>query len=221
MTVKNSDKYLIIGDVHGRYNEMMALFEAAPKDRQIIFIGDYIDRGPDSSRVVSFVKKQIELGAIALRGNHEDMILKAYGSDEINETYAGQHFMNGGVSTIASFLGNENSYNYKLFHQYVQDNLLDFIKGLKITFHTEDFLCVHAGVYPRLPLEEQRRDDIIWIRDAFLSAPAEDFYGYPLIIHGHSHEEVLKHEHRINTYQHGFVTGLLMPEREILQIKNQ
>ena len=95
-------RYFVIGDIHGHFDELVELLKSWDEAaEQLVFLGDYIDRGPDSSKVVALVKELVETkGAIALKGNHEDM-LKEFLEDPI---FNAEHYLlQGGYQTMLSY----------------------------------------------------------------------------------------------------------------------
>ncbi len=144
-----------IGDIHGMFEPLVRLFQKLPlkSDDTLIFLGDYIDRGPNSREVVEFLENlKKQHNTILLMGNHEDMMLKCLEhGDCINWEF------NGAGATIRSFGSIEN----------IKEKL-DFFKSLKL-YHIEDkFLFVHGGVKPGVPLRDQPKHEMLWIRDEFI-----------------------------------------------------
>ncbi|NEO92965.1 MAG: serine/threonine protein phosphatase [Moorea sp. SIO3G5] len=163
---------IVIGDVHGHYNPLMALLDAiAPtSDDTVYFLGDLIDRGPMSSQVVEFVKQNAHP---CLLGNHELMLLEIIGNNSVPNSTRQAWLYSGGESTI-------NSYGGKV----CQDHL-DWIKTLPTYIDLGDTWLVHAGVNPRMTIEEQTVEQFCWIRDEFHSM-REPYFLDKLIITGHT-----------------------------------
>ena len=144
-----------VGDVHGMYDRLLKLIEKLPisEEDEIVFLGDYIDRGPSSKEVVDLL---IDLSknykTTFIKGNHEDMMLKCL---KIGDCLTWQ--FNGASATIRSF-GNVGEIK----------NYLDFFESLKTFYEKGIFLMVHGGVRPGVPLEEQDEFDMLWIRDEFI-----------------------------------------------------
>ncbi len=160
-----------IGDVHGMYDELLELLRTLPLNDgdELIFLGDYVDRGPSSKNVVDFLdtlkgKYEVTL----LKGNHEDMLLNC-----IDKGECGVWHFNGAYATIRSFGGIEKIKDY-----------LNFLKSLK-TFHIKrNFLFVHAGVKPGVDLKSQKEWDMLWIRDEFIFSK-NPLPGY-IVVFGHT-----------------------------------
>ena len=158
-------KIFAIGDIHGCYDRLLVLMKKIPIDYTqdtLVFMGDYIDRGSQSVEVVDYLiklKKHIS-GIIFLKGNHEDMLDKFIsGADRFT------YLLNGGQQTLDSYLTKpvpSESFPIPLDH-------LDFFKSLRLFYETEEFIFVHAGLRPRVPLESQNTEDLLWIRDKFIS----------------------------------------------------
>lgn len=105
----HSGRLLVMGDVHGQYEKMLnvlSLCEYRPAVDRLILLGDYVDRGPDSRRVVSEVLRLVQLGAVALYGNHEDLMRQALRNRKqgyLNPVELEQWFANGGETTLDSY----------------------------------------------------------------------------------------------------------------------
>lgn len=160
----------VVGDIHGCLDELAYLLEhlpLEPSDR-IVFLGDYVDRGPDPKGVVSYLIERRDRGdqeLIFLKGNHEDMFLSYLG-------LAGQHgdmfLFNGGGSTLVSYGAAPANSSAEEALSLIPPSHLDFFLGLKTTFLIEPFLCVHGGVQPSKSLGEQTEEELLWIRDEFI-----------------------------------------------------
>ncbi len=158
-----------IGDIHGCISNLMTIMDMIDIDIQndtLIFIGDYIDRGPDSRGVVDFVlelKKNIE-HVICLLGNHEQMFL-----DYINDgnVYKEMFLINGGDYTVSSYGVVETADKSRV---NVPGSHMEFFTSLLPHYETEDYIFVHAGLKPAIPLEKQDIKDLIWIRHEFINS---------------------------------------------------
>jgi serine/threonine protein phosphatase 1 len=143
---------------------------------QLIFIGDYIDRGSSSLEVVDYLvdlKKKLP-DTIFLKGNHEDM-LENYldGSDRFT------YLLNGGQRTLDAYLNRPNNPG-----EYpVPPAHLKFFKSLHLYYQTDDYIFVHAGLRKKVPLESQKTVDLLWIRDEFIFS---DFDFGKRVIFGHT-----------------------------------
>ena len=172
-------KTFVIGDIHGCFDKLCALMNKIPinfKQDQLIFIGDYIDRGSGSLEVVDYLidlKKRVP-GIIFLKGNHEDM-LENYldGSDRFT------YLLNGGQRTLDEYLSrtkNPGKYPVPPAH-------LEFFNSLHLYYQTDDYIFVHAGLRKKVSLESQKKVDLLWIRDEFIST---DFNFGKRVIFGHT-----------------------------------
>jgi serine/threonine protein phosphatase 1 len=160
----------VIGDIHGCIDELRRLVEALPlrSGDSLIFLGDYIDRGPDSAGVVAYLialqSELREISLVFLKGNHEDMLLSYLG-------LAGQHgdmfLVNGGKATLASYGLSDSVYPEEALPAIPTEHLR-FYKGLQLYYLMDSFLCVHAGVHPQKLLAEQTEEELLWIRNAFI-----------------------------------------------------
>lgn len=183
-----------MSDMHGHDYAVRALLEYAhvdlSKDR-LRFLGDYIDRGPNSYQCIKLVQKYQRQGAIAHLGNHELMFMM-WVAGKLDANY----FMNGGDTTLKSF-------SKAGIAQDDFDQILYWISQLKITDEDDEYFYVHAGIHPHKSLANQTRDDFLWIREEFLlSRPewiAQQANG-KIIVHGHTPmEDVCFDGVKINT----------------------
>ena len=219
-----------VGDIHGRLDlldDILARIDAdhaarPPAERHLVFLGDLVDRGPDSAGVV----ERIRLLAAAdphvhcLMGNHEEIFLRAIDGDD----KALRLFCRiGGRETIQSYGMSEEEYNrldyaelLAAMQRLVPAAHRDFVDGFEDMIAIGDYLFVHAGVRPEVALEEQRPADLRWIRDPFLDHPR------PLekmIVHGHTVTEAPEmRAHRIGidtgAYQSGVLTAIGLEDGE-------
>ena len=161
----------VIGDVHGMYESLLPLLDILPLkvNDTLIFLGDYIDRGPDPKRTVELVKSLSSVyKTITLKGNHEDMMMKCLkGIDCVVWRY------NGADATIRS---------YRDFEGIKED--LDFFLSLKLYHEEGNFVFVHGGVRPGVPLEDQNEFDLLWIRDEFIFS--ENPLPGKIVVFGHT-----------------------------------
>lgn len=183
-----------IGDIHGSLDKLRALFarceaHAAGRPTKLVFLGDYIDRGPESSGVIDFLltlQKRHGDDVITLMGNHEDMALSVIDG----HSPATGWLVQGGAETLDSYGA-------------VQPNTIlrahvDWMRNLRLTHDDGRRLFVHAGVNPGVPLDAQESGDLLWIREPFLSDRRD--YGR-LIVHGHTPLETglpEVHDNRLN-----------------------
>ena len=185
-----------VGDVHGRLdllNELLARIDAdlaqRPVDRPIfVFLGDYIDRGRSSRETID---RLIERGGttecVFLKGNHEQIAIRC-----LTDANLFQRWMRlGGVETLVSYGVIPGSLVdakkiielQAAFHRALPQDHLHFFRSQRLSFASGDFFFVHAGVRPRIELSRQAENDLLWIRDEFLSSK-EDFG--KTVVHGHT-----------------------------------
>jgi len=161
-----------IGDIHGcatRLEALIARLDIDARQDLLIFVGDYIDRGPDSKKVVDMILDLMGTmnHVICLLGNHEQMFLNYCLFDREQELF----LSNGGQRTLASY-GFERSRRNSSFR--IPNLHLRFYQSLLPCYETDDYIFVHAGLRPGIPLPEQTLDDLIWSRFEFIRS-AFDF----------------------------------------------
>jgi serine/threonine protein phosphatase 1 len=166
-----SGRLLCIGDIHGCAHELEILLDAVapgPSDR-LVFLGDYIDRGADSAGVVErIISLRAELPAtICLRGNHEEMLLGFLGLDGSRpEIFVGA----GGAATLKSYGLPAAQWTPEGLRRVLPESHLEFFsEALQYIFTEGPFVFVHAGIRAGVPLDQQVREDLLWIREDFLS----------------------------------------------------
>lgn len=204
-----------IGDIHGRSDLLDRLHEGILADttvrpaeeRLIVYLGDYIDRGEDSAGVVDRLVEQPLPGfdAVHLCGNHEDFLLRFL----LDERVAPHWLYNGGDATLASYgvpVENDWSRMQRSLVRALPRRHLAFLENLALSYEVGDYLFVHAGIRPGLPLDGQRREDLLWIRNEFLAATAS--HGR-IVVHGHS----IAHEAEFRSNRIGIDTGAYMTGR--------
>jgi serine/threonine protein phosphatase 1 len=159
-------KLFAIGDIHGRadkIDEMISRIEINPEEDTLVFIGDYIDRGPDSKGVVNSIiniRKKIE-HVFCLLGNHEQMLLDYHLHRKNEEIF----FMNGGNVTAFSYGLIRTNTGVRMD---IPEDHIDFFQSLMLYYETDNFIFVHAGLRPGIPLGKQKKNDLLWIRDEFI-----------------------------------------------------
>ena len=171
-----------IGDVHGCFDKLQALFEKCRKYKKehnikharAVFLGDYIDRGPDSAKVLERLIKGDKHSPfdeeVFLRGNHEQMMIDALNAPEDKQTVR-QWIRNGGETTLQSF------------NRSIPAEHKDWLEALPHSYEDGRHFYVHAGVNPTKDIHNQETEEMLWIRDKFLNH-AKKFTKY--VIHGHT-----------------------------------
>jgi serine/threonine protein phosphatase 1 len=191
-----SDAVYAIPDIHG-YREMLdaALHLVAGDggdEAHIVFLGDYVDRGPDSRGVLQTLIDGIAAGRdwTALRGNHDQMFLDALEGRMEPERF--QWWMQGnlgGRETLASFGVDTPAYRGD-WRQKIPGLHRQFLSTLPYTYQTEELFLCHAGISPGTPLERQVPEDLMWIREPFLYDTRD--HG-KLVVHGHTPVDAPQH----------------------------
>jgi serine/threonine protein phosphatase 1 len=168
-----------VGDIHGSLRKLRKLSArcrqyADGRPMTFVFLGDYIDRGPDSAGVIRYVidlQSRLQDRVIALKGNHEAMAL-----DVIDGAAPAPFWLDqGGAATLRSY-GAESARALPAEH-------VAWLRSLPLSYDDGDRFFVHAGIDPERPLDGQREHDLLWIREPFLSDLRD--YGR-LIVHGHT-----------------------------------
>ncbi|MBI3002212.1 MAG: serine/threonine protein phosphatase [candidate division NC10 bacterium] len=197
----------VIGDIHGCLTPLLRLLDkvAPGAADELVFIGDYIDRGPQSREVVELVRGLP--GRITfLVGNHEKMLL-----DYLEGTQQSLYLLNGGEETLRSY-GDP---------PVIPEAHLTFFKSLRPYYDTPDFLFVHAGIRPLVPLARQTLDDLVWIRHEFFQFIGR--FEKPVIFGHTPMREVLMREDRIGIdtgcVYGGKLTCLRLPDRKVIQVR--
>lgn len=188
-----------IGDIHGRADLLSALLARIATDAQashnvtrrtLVFLGDYVDRGPESRQVVETLISGAPQGFELqfLKGNHEAILLDFLGDAvALNDWQA-----NGGTATLRSYgvdvdelerTGASSEAWRQAFDAALPETHRRFYQGLELMVAHGDYLFVHAGVRPDVPLDAQNPDDLLWIRGEFLESDAP--FG-KMVVHGHT-----------------------------------
>src|SRR5216684_3695385 len=159
-----------IGDIHGCADELAVLLKALAPRRgdTIVFVGDYIDRGPDSLGVIELLL-ELQAGAakaVFLKGNHEDMMLNFMG---FPGHYGEAFLFNGGIQTLASYGIVEDAVPQA--GQSIPASHLEFLKALANSYRQPPYLFVHAGIRPGVAFADQEVEDLLWIRHEFIFCP--------------------------------------------------
>ncbi len=218
-SVPEGERWYVIGDVHGRCDLLDTLISAVDADdagakpaaSTVVFLGDLVDRGPESAGVVAVTRAwQHRRPVRCLAGNHEEMFLESFTDLEML-----RHFLrHGGRETILSYGLDRERYN-ALSLEELQEEMARlvpaedraFLSGLEEWIEAGDYLFVHAGIDPGRPLEEQRRSDMLWIRERFLRHT--DPFSH-VVVHGHTIFDAVEDTgHRIGIDTGAFRTGRL------------
>jgi serine/threonine protein phosphatase 1 len=164
---KRSGRLFAIGDIHGCPDELAAIVKTiAPReDDTVVFVGDYVDRGPSARDAVEVVL-DLQKGpaeVITLKGNHEDMMLSYLG---FGGHYGESFLFNGGAATFDSYGIGESRLDNAI--EYIPDEHLKFYRNLSLSYLRPPYFFVHTGILPARQLEEQDPEDLLWIRQEFI-----------------------------------------------------
>jgi serine/threonine protein phosphatase 1 len=164
---KPQGRLFAIGDIHGCPDELGSILKAiapGPTDT-VVFVGDYVDRGPSAHDVIEQLV-ELQRGPaeiVFLKGNHEDMMLSFMG---FPGHYGESFLFNGGAQTLDSYGVSEDTLESAL--EFVPAHHVEFLKGLGTSYHRPPYLFVHAGILPTRQIEEQAVEDMLWIRQEFI-----------------------------------------------------
>jgi serine/threonine protein phosphatase 1 len=227
-----------VGDIHGHRDKLWRLLrplrEAARPGDALVFVGDYVDRGPDSRGVIDLVLKLAhgdwDGPVVTLRGNHEAMLLDHLADGLLYDPYV--WIQNGGVETIASYTGGSIPHTW-------QDKLpakhREFLNGLDTWYQDEHGIYVHAGLLPGRPPEEATDEARLWIRNEFIES---DYAWDKVVVFGHTpqYKPVSQREFDVSRLQWrplelpekigidtgaaygGPLTAVVLPEREFISV---
>ncbi len=217
-----------IGDIHGCLKQLKELIGQLPlkSEDELVFLGDYIDRGPDSKGVLDFVCENQKPNWHFLKGNHEQMILEWLGTP--NSLAAANWLLNGGHQTLQSYVPKEKLDEVRgegahiLLQSYIPHTHVEFLNALPLTYETQDAFFCHAGVNLDNPLNAQAADDLLWIRRKFIQDPRPT---PKLIVHGHTPVETVDTTRdRINLdtgcVYGNYLTAMSLPDKKIYQVKS-
>jgi len=228
-----------VGDIHGRNDLLTRLVELISEDAaklpegvkpQIVFLGDYIDRGLQSRDVINyFTSGALEkFDPVYLMGNHEEALLRFYQEEKFGSQWARY----GGAETLYSYglappnqraslnsheemAAAQNAWSrvWSDFRTRLPAEHLAFFQSLKPYHEAGDYLFVHAGLRPGVDLEAQSMRDLLWIRDEFLD---DETMFAQMIVHGHTPMDAVHYDdRRIGLDTGAFITGRLTAARLI------
>jgi serine/threonine protein phosphatase 1 len=220
IAVESGSRIYAVGDIHGRADLLAGIIDRIGVDMDrhpgrratTIFLGDYVDRGPDSRSVVDMLLALSRgEGTVCLKGNHEAVLVRFLHDPSLWDTWAAF----GGVQTLRSYglrvptcLSREDQVRVaEEFRQALPWEHLHFLEGLALTYISGDVIFVHAGLRPNVPMDQQEEEDLLWIRRPFLDhrEPFEYF-----VVHGHTPVESPEvHANRINIDTGAYATGRL------------
>ena len=191
--VPQGTRVYAIGDIHGRLDLLRALRQQVVADAEaagasqnvVVYLGDYVDRGPDTCGVLDLLIDEPLPGfrSVHLKGNHEEMLLACLRDPD---RAARLWLHNGGEQAVESYgiapRGSPQAVR-DAFAACLPARHLAFLESLGLTHVEGDYLFVHAGIRPGIPLARQVPEDLLWIRGLFLDSPAD--HGV-VVVHGHT-----------------------------------
>jgi serine/threonine protein phosphatase 1 len=183
-------RVLAVGDVHGMYEKLIKLMDKicfAPEEDLLVFLGDYIDRGPDSGKCLQFVydlQQACPDSVVCLMGNHEVMMssyfMQKRGSyHNLIVDYADSWLDNGGFETMKQLNALDTE---------TKEKLVTWASNLPVQFRYQEFFFCHAGIDPDVPLEVQNEYDMLWRRQQWW----EQYKGKETIVVGHTPVQKVK-----------------------------
>ncbi len=219
-SIEAGKRIYAIGDIHGRLDLLDRMLDAIDSDLlvrphqqpRLVFLGDYIDRGPQSAGVVHRLIEVTETyDAVCLLGNHEALLVDFLAEPRVLDHWRAV----GGLTTLLSYgvapglspAADEASKMSADFNANLPASHRRFLLERPMTETSGDYLFVHAGLRPNCPLARQSAKDLLWIRDEFLhhAAPFEKF-----VVHGHTPVPIPDiRSNRINIDTGAFATGHL------------
>lgn len=235
-----------IGDIHGNERALLDLLEQLRPNIDthdtVVFLGDYIDRGPWSKQCIQRILEFRETCAgtvVALLGNHEHSMLQTYHSFSEHswliamdawptiKSYSqdAARLLRDEAKRAAGRLYSTGYHMpYELFFNTMPTGHLQFLQDLKPYHHTPDALCVHAGIDPRYGPVDSQTTMMLWGSYRFV----DDYHGPELIVYGHYGNAILdgagwpqpvikEHSIGVDTIKHGVLTAVQLPGRHVFQ----
>lgn len=207
-----------IGDIHGcvglldQLHRMIVADSASHRGEvAIVYLGDYIDRGPDSKAVIDRLVQLRGFRAHFLKGNHDAALLDFLRDPETYQVWrnygAPETLMSYGVRPPLFTTGQDYTRARDELAEKLPAEHLRFFNDLELSVSHGDYFFAHAGARPGIDLEEQFAEDLMWIRDDFLSSRYD--FG-KIVVHGHTPQPVAaKHSNRIGVDTGAYATGTL------------
>jgi serine/threonine protein phosphatase 1 len=237
---------IAVGDVHGNLpalDDLLRQLSSAVTDGDVVvFLGDYIDRGPNSKECVDAILELQQDGAaevVCLCGNHEDWFLRTRRDYHRHSWLLGMEALDtirsysvdaaqalrdaAGKAGSELYLGHR-ALPYEVFFDCVPRAHIDFFQGLRSYYQGPDCVCSHAGLDPRVPVQEQAREALIWGTDGF----PDQYAGAETVVYGHWNNadvnadgwpapRILKGTIGIDTIAHGVLTAIRLPDLRVFQ----
>lgn len=234
-------RYFAIGDIHGHYDELIHLLRKIsiegnfdPEEDHLVLCGDLVDNGPKTKEVIDWcieTKKNYPDTFHPLKGNHDEMMVDALLH---NSKLYGDYYIwwnQGGRQTLESYKTEDMSdldFATSQPLDYIPKEHLDFLENLPAFYDTPDYFFVHGGIRPGVPLDQQKEEDLLWIRSEFYNYPETFpktivFAHTPFEDHTNMDPEVVKYTVMdkpdrigLNTMPRNFghLTAVELPERK-------
>ncbi|WP_342077609.1 metallophosphoesterase [Yoonia sp. SS1-5] len=193
-TIRPDTPFTAIGDIHGRadlLDDLLARLNA-PSDQPLIFVGDYVDRGPESAAVLARLFEMQQAGGdqvVCLMGNHEKMLCE-FVDDPLGK--GARWLVNGGLDTLQSFGVSGLSRRpdpddamraCEALEQAMPDGMLSWLRNLPLSWQSGNVWCVHAAMDVEKDPEAQRSRTLLWGHESFLEHSRNDDI---CVVHGHT-----------------------------------
>lgn len=173
---------IAIGDIHGCLDPLKKLVEQLPREDELVFLGDYVDRGPQSAQVIDYMIELTKIRACRfLMGNHEVLMVKAIQDDKAIPLW----LYNGGDATLKSYGLSAGDWVDSKDRSALLPGFMDFFRTLSFYHEDDSAIYVHAGIDISIEkLAEQDSEVLLWIRDKFFRNSAK-WRGKPVVF-GHT-----------------------------------
>lgn len=238
---------IAIGDVHGNLAALEDLVDrlkgAVDDDDVIVFLGDYIDRGPSSQECVEAIlalQRDLPTEVVCLCGNHEDWLLRtlhdygrhswllgmeAFDTIRSYSPEAAQVVRRAASNAGSALYLGQCELPYDAFFDCVPKTHLQFFEGLRTFYQSADCLCTHGGLDPRVAdVQDQTREALIWGAGGF----PDDYAGTQIVVYGHRNDGVIDTEGwptpriggrtiGLDTIAHGVLTAVRLPDQRVFQ----
>jgi serine/threonine protein phosphatase 1 len=218
----------VVGDVHGRFDlldELLARIHADLDQRpsrktMLVFVGDLIDRGPNSAQVIERLRTYRHPGVRTafILGNHEEVLLRILAGDaELIDDwrrFGGKQCLESYGVDVGELIGRDDDAQLEIVREAIPKAHAEFLSSFVDTCRFGDYLFVHAGIRPGVELEQQLQADLRWIRQPFLHDSSD--HGF-VVVHGHTiSSEVDERPNRIGidtgAYHSGVLTALAIED---------
>ncbi|MGM7684757.1 metallophosphoesterase family protein [Cytobacillus sp. Hm23] len=188
-------RMLAVSDIHGdieKFERLLTLVKYNKEQDQLLLLGDYVDRGPQSRAVIDKIIELKNDGAIALLGNHDKMMIDAFANQD-DPMNLKRWYYNGGIKTLQNYgyeIKRDDAKYWYTTDEFpdpiaINDEIhphIEFLKGLPYYYETEDYIFVHAGVHPETPIHDTDPYTLVWIREEF----HHGYTGNKTVIFGHT-----------------------------------